>query len=167
MDSIRQKISDALRYVKSVFGEQIKQNTEAKQKFNKLLLKSKSTKEKKLSKLNAKVTEFCSKFKSNEKKPAPRTNKSNLKKRDAKAASKTDAKQRKGVKFNDVVETHHIGERRWNDYKNKDLKKGTFTKEEMDLLMNALCTFVSQQDTDDPNELITILCNKSKQELPK
>ena len=37
-----------------------------------------------------------------------------MKKRDQKAAEKQ--KPKKGVQFNDNVQTHVIGERRWNDY---------------------------------------------------
>ena len=65
-------------------------------------------------------------------------------KRNDKIEEKAEAKREKGVKFNEEVETHLIGERKWNDFKTKSatFKKGTFTAEEVKTLMNALCAFV-------------------------
>ena len=80
-----------------------------------------------------------------DKKKAKVAPKSALKaKRNDKIEEKAEAKREKGVKFNEEVETHLIGERKWNDFKTKSatFKKGTFTAEEVKTLMNALCAFV-------------------------
>jgi len=70
------------------------------------------------------------------------------------------------------VETHVIGERTWNDYKKKgdSLKKGNFTEEEIKTLMKALCNYVKQKEVsseDDALNTLTILCSRSKHELPQ
>ena len=58
------------------------------------------------------------------------------KKRDEKAETK------KGVSFSEKVETHTIGDRSWNDFKtNPNFKKGVFTKNEADTLLQALCGY--------------------------
>ena len=70
------------------------------------------------------------------------------------------------------METHVIGERTWNDYKKKgdSLKKGNFTEEEIKTLMKALCNYVKQKEVsseDDALNTLTILCSRSKHELPQ
>lgn len=64
---------------------------------------------------------------------------------------------------------HIIGERTWNDFKRKGatFKKGSFSAEEIKKLMNTLCNYVKQQETsNDPLETLTILCSRSKQDMP-
>ena len=85
-----------------------------------------------------------------------------MKKRELKAEEKQ--KTKKGVKFNDNVQTHVIGERRWNDYVNNTFQKGAFSEEEVKKLLNALCSYAKDQD--DPLETLTLMCQKSKSDLP-
>jgi len=68
------------------------------------------------------------------------------------------------VKFNEEVEMHHFGERRWNDYKTKGatFTKGNFTAEEIKTLMNALCAYVKERNETEPMETLTTLCSRSK-----
>lgn len=65
------------------------------------------------------------------------------------------------------METHVINERKWNDSKvDKDrFKKGSFTEDEVQKLMHALCEYAAQND--DGESIITALCTKNKAELPK
>ena len=89
--------------------------------------------------------------------------------------SKTDKKRVKAVvQFNENVETHVFGERKWNDYKTRGatFTKGSFTAQEIKTLMDALCTYVRDNSGEqsgsgvDPMETLTILCSRSRQELP-
>lgn len=61
-----------------------------------------------------------------------------LKKREKKLEEKTE---KKTVQFSESIQTHVIGERRWNDSKlDKDrFKKGNFTDDEVKKLMHSLC----------------------------
>ena len=63
------------------------------------------------------------------------------------------------------MQTHVFGERRWNDHENRKFKKGTYTEVEVKKLLNALCDYAKEQD--DPLETLTLLCQKSKNELPE
>ena len=86
-------------------------------------------------------------------------------KRNSKIEGKEDAKRKKAiVKFNEEVEMHHFGERRWNDYKTKGatFTKGNFTAEEIKTLMNALCAYVKERNETEPMETLTTLCSRSK-----
>ena len=58
-----------------------------------------------------------------------------------------------------------IGERRWNDYQQKVLKKGVFTEQEVKTLLNALCTYAKDQE--DPLETLSLLCQSSVKNMPK
>lgn len=71
------------------------------------------------------------------------------------------------MQFNEKIETHVIGERKWNDSKNKkeNFKKGLFSDDEVKKLMHALCEYANQQE--DPEGVLNALCTKSKAELPK
>ena len=49
--------------------------------------------------------------------------------------------------------------------KKREFTKGAFSQEEVDSLLKALCHFASQQDN--PLDVLTILCTKSKTEMPQ
>ena len=133
----------------------------------------------KLQELGKKIRDLCLEFGKAQKKQqkadkdASEVNqgpKSALKaKRESKAQAKAEAKISKGVKFSADVETHIIGERKWNDYKTKGhtFKKGNFTPDEIKKLMDALCQYVKQQNESDALETLTMLCTRSKHELPE
>ena len=91
-------------------------------------------------------------------------------KRSTKVEAKAEVKQSKGVKFSEQVVEHVFGERRWNDFKTKGatFTKGTFTPDEVKTLMNALCAYVKEHTSieADPMETLTILCSRSKTEMP-
>lgn len=58
-----------------------------------------------------------------------------MKKRDVKT-------ERKAVSFPDkIVSDLGPRERTWNDFKNRSLKKGQFTPDEMNLLISSMCTY--------------------------
>ena len=77
------------------------------------------------------------------------------------------------MQFKSEVETHVFGERRWNDFKTRGhtFKKGSFTEEEIKTLMNALCSYVQKNhetsEASDALETLTILCSRSKNEMPQ
>jgi hypothetical protein len=64
------------------------------------------------------------------------------------------------VKFNEKIEVHTFYERSWNDFKRKDFIKGAFTEAEVNTLLDAICSYASEQDH--PIEVINLLCKKSK-----
>ena len=147
---------ETLKFLKSTQSTTIQQNPDLKAQFNALVGKVKQQgefSELKLLKLAIKVKEFAIQVQTLAgPKPA-------LKKRDAKRAAKGS------VKFSDKVEVHTWYERSWNDFKRKDLTKGSFTPQEVQTLIDSLCQYASQQPN--PEEVLTMLCNKSKTELPK
>ena len=59
---------------------------------------------------------------------------------------------------------HNYHERTWNDYKRRQMVKGAFTQSEVNTLVDALCAYAAKQD--EPEEVLTLLCNKPKSELP-
>lgn len=68
------------------------------------------------------------------------------------------------MKFSEKVEVHTFYERSWNDFKKKELSKGAFKEEEVNSLLEALCQYAYQQNN--PIDVLTILCSKSKTEMP-
>lgn len=57
-----------------------------------------------------------------------------------------------------------MGKRTWNDYKRrKDIIKGKFDEKEIQLLMNALCSYVKEHEIG--IEGLIALCSKSKEEM--
>jgi hypothetical protein len=64
--------------------------------------------------------------------------KSGLKKRDVKS-------ERKGVSFPENIKSD-LGprERTWNDFRNRTLKKGQFTSDEMNSLISSMCTYANE-----------------------
>ena len=92
-------------------------------------------------------------------------------KRNDKVEVKAESKRQMGVKFNEEANVEHVfGERRWNDFKTKGatFTKGNFTADEIKTLMNALCSYVKEHTAfdADPMETLTILCSRSKTEMP-
>ena len=84
--------------------------------------------------------------------------------------SNGERKERKKVKFNEKVLTKTIddflGERTWNDYKKrKDIIKGKFSEDEIKTLMQALCSYVKENNLGE--EGLIALVTKSKEELTK
>ena len=59
---------------------------------------------------------------------------------------------------------HTFYERSWNDYKKRDFDKGAFSQEEVNTLLHALCTYAGENDN--PCDVLTLLCSKSKSEMP-
>eukprot|EP00347_Sterkiella_histriomuscorum_P009025 403342815 len=82
-------------------------------------------------------------------------------------ANKKRTKSKKSVKFNDDVQMREIedisGSRTWNDHKKRNLNKGKFEESEVKILMNAICSYVKQNDLGE--EGLIDLCSKSKEEL--
>lgn len=118
-----------------------------------------------------KVKEFALDFKKTVKPVKAKTQKKETQKKEKgvkpvlkKRETKAGAKEKRGVKFNENIEVHNYHERTWNDYKRRQMVKGAFTPSEVSTLIDSLCSYAAKQDN--PEEVLTLLCNKPKAELP-
>lgn len=151
------KAKKALRLLKDAHKDFIGSDERLRATFKKLRRKVKEATKSLPS--DSKQQKLCARVQDFQAKVLERAPVSALKKRDEKSA-------KKGVKFSETVETHILGERSWNDFKNgRHYTKGSYTQEEVKALLNSLCSFASQQVG--PLNVLTLLCSKSKSELPK
>jgi hypothetical protein len=87
-----------------------------------------------------------------------------------KSENKKKKEKREDKKSNDNTTSDELTVRKWNDFRNKDdLKKGSFTKEENDKVLEAICGYVYENNLtqSDLINLVTEKQTKDKSVWPK